>query len=381
MTEETLHILLIEDNPEDVDLLKGSLAEVPRANFQVTACSRLREALGRLQRGAMRADVILLDLGLPDSQGLETFQKLRKQAQGVPIVVLTGLDDAALAMQAVREGAQDYLVKGQAGGEVLVRAMRYARERMKVEEALRRARDELEVRVRERTSELAAANRALQAEVAERRQVEKELRRTLLGTIQAMALTVEVRDSYTAGHQRRVAEIACAIAKKMGLPEKEIEGIHWAALVHDIGKLNVPAEILAKPGKLTEFEMGIVKTHPRVGYDILRQVEFPWPLADIVLQHHERMDGSGYPQGLSGEEILPEARIIAAADVVEAMSSHRPYRPALAVDEALAEISQKRGILYDPEVADACLHYFREHPQSVASAHRKPKLLAVSSPV
>ncbi len=204
-------------------------------------------------------------------------------------------------------------------------------------------------------------------DIAERKRAEERLQRTLEklrkalgGTIQALALTVETRDPYTAGHQRRATNLARAIATEMGLSEEQIDGIRMAGAIHDLGKISVPAGILNKPGRLNENEFGIIQAHPQVGYDILKTIEFPWPVAQIVFQHHERMDGSGYPRGLVGEEILLEARILAVADVVEAMSSHRPYRPALGIDKALEEISQNRGVLYDPEVVDACLRLFAE---------------------
>ncbi len=180
------------------------------------------------------------------------------------------------------------------------------------------------------------------------------------GTIQAMAMTVEKRDPYTAGHQRRVANLARAIAKEMGLSKEQIAGIRMAGIIHDLGKISVPAEILSKPGELTKNEFEIAKEHAQVGYEILNEIEFPWPVAQIVYQHHERMDGSGYPNGLSGEDIILEARILGLADVVEAMASHRPYRPALGIDKALEEIQQNRGTLYDPEVVDACLKIFNK---------------------
>lgn len=188
----------------------------------------------------------------------------------------------------------------------------------------------------------------------------ERLRKTMEGVISAMAGIVETRDPYTAGHQQRVAKLACAIAKEMGLPQEKIQGIRMAALIHDIGKIYVPAEILSKPVPLTKIEKSLIETHPQVGYDILKNIEFPWPVAQIVLQHHERMDGSGYPNGLKGDQILLEARIIGVADVVEAMSSYRPYRPAIGIKKALEEIKKKRGILYDPEAVDACLKVFRE---------------------
>ncbi|RLB83929.1 MAG: histidine kinase [Deltaproteobacteria bacterium] len=188
----------------------------------------------------------------------------------------------------------------------------------------------------------------------------ENLRRAMGATIQAMALTVETRDPYTAGHQRRVANLARAIAKEMGLSQDQIDGIRMAGIIHDLGKISVPAEILSKPTQLTEIEYSLIKTHPQVGYDILKMIDFPWPVAEIVLQHHERIGGSGYPQGLYGDEVLLEAKILAVADVVEAMASHRPYRPAHGIDKALEEISKNRGILYDPEVVDACLKLFTE---------------------
>ncbi|MGQ9800411.1 MAG: HD domain-containing phosphohydrolase [Candidatus Saccharicenans sp.] len=204
-------------------------------------------------------------------------------------------------------------------------------------------------------------------DITARKKAEQELKeswnrlhRALEGTIQAIATTIEMRDPYTAGHQRRVARLAEAIALETALPETRVEGLKLAAEIHDIGKIYVPAEILSKPTKLTDLEYTIIKTHPQAGYEILKNIEFPWPIAQIVLQHHERMNGSGYPGGLKGEEILLEARILAVADVVEAMSSHRPYRPAFGLDMALKEIQTNRGFLYGPDEVDACLRLFTE---------------------
>jgi len=186
-----------------------------------------------------------------------------------------------------------------------------------------------------------------------------QLRKNLAGTIQAMAMTVETRDPYTAGHQRRTADIARCIAREMGLPGEQVDGIRMAGAIHDLGKISVPAEILSKPGKIGALEFSLIKHHPQTGYDILTGIDFNWPVAEIVKQHHERMNGSGYPYGLSGEDILLEARVIGVADVIEAMSSHRPYRPAMGVDKAFEEIQKNRGVLYDPCVVDATVHLFR----------------------
>lgn len=182
-----------------------------------------------------------------------------------------------------------------------------------------------------------------------------ELQKEMDGVIHAISSVIESRDPYTAGHQWRVAELARAIAREMGLSEWQIIGIHVAGLLHDVGKVAVPVEILSKPGKITEDEFSIIKNHCRVGYKILQKIDFPWPVTEAILQHHERLNGSGYPEGLSGERIIFQARILGVADVVEAMSSHRPYRPALGLEIALQEISQASGVLYDSEVVDACL--------------------------
>jgi len=197
--------------------------------------------------------------------------------------------------------------------------------------------------------------------ITERKQAAERLRQSLEGTIQAIASAVEARDPYTAGHQHRVADLATVIAQEMGLEKGQIEGIHMGATIHDIGKIQLPAEMLSKPSKLTNIEYSLIRSHPQVGCDILKSIEFPWPVADIAYQHHERVNGSGYPQGLKGEEICLEARIVAVADVVEAMASHRPYRPGLGIAKALAEIKCGRGSSYDAEAADACLRLFAEN--------------------
>ncbi len=212
-----------------------------------------------------------------------------------------------------------------------------------------------------------AGFQAVGRDITERKHADEKIRTTMIklrkamnGIIQAIELTVEARDLYTAGHQRRVSDLARAIADEMNLPKNTIEGIRIAGLLHDIGKVHVPAEILSKPGQISDVEFSIIQSHPRVGYEILKNIEFPWPVDEIVHQHHERIDGSGYPHGLSGDEILIEAKILAVADVVEAMSSHRPYRASPGIDSALEEIEKNRNILYDPEAVDACLRLFRE---------------------
>jgi putative nucleotidyltransferase with HDIG domain len=186
-----------------------------------------------------------------------------------------------------------------------------------------------------------------------------ESRKVMSGFINAIALTVETRDPYTAGHQQRVADLASAIAVEMRLSPEQVEGVRMAAIIHDLGKIYIPAEILNKPSRLNELEFTFIKLHSEVGYNILKDIDFPWPIAQIILQHHEKLDGSGYPYGLKAQDINLEARILAVADVVEAMMSHRPYRAALDLDEALGEIEAKQGLFYDPIVVGECIELFR----------------------
>lgn len=204
-------------------------------------------------------------------------------------------------------------------------------------------------------------------DVSERERLQEESRRNLTrlnksmeNAIQAVAATIEMRDPYTAGHQRRVAELATRLAQDLGLAEEEVHGIRLAAAIHDIGKIHVPAEILSYPGRLPEIEFALIKAHPRIGYDILKNVDFPWPVAEMVYQHHEHLDGSGYPRGLKGDAIMLGARIITVADVVEAIDLYRPYRPGLGIDAALGEITTHRGRFYDERIVDCCLSLFRE---------------------
>jgi PAS domain S-box-containing protein len=204
-------------------------------------------------------------------------------------------------------------------------------------------------------------------DITDRKRMENELqssleklRKAVMGIIGVTANVVEKRDPYTAGHERRVAEISRAIAREMNLPSDEIEGIYLAASIHDIGKIAIPAEILSKPGRLLEIEYMLIQTHAQAGYDILKDIDFPWSLADMVVQHHERYNGKGYPKGLKGDDIQLGARIMAVADVVESMANHRPYRPALGIDMAMEEIEKNRNIFYDGEVVDACLRLFKE---------------------
>jgi len=194
--------------------------------------------------------------------------------------------------------------------------------------------------------------------------------------IQVMESTIAARDPYTVDHQQRATHIAIAIAQRMGLSEERIEEIHVAGSLHDLGKIAVPTEILSKPGKLTDLEFAIIKTHPQVAFNILKPLEIPGDITKIIMQHHERLNGSGYPYGLDEQEILLESKILGVADVIEAMCSHRPYRPALGIEKALEEIERKKGILYDPDVVDNCLMLYEEMPTAlmgeVTYIKRKP---------
>lgn len=355
---ETIRVLLVEDSEIEAPLIQESLEESPLVKIELTHTENLRNTLLRIEEGAF--DVILLDLGLPDSWGLDTFAKVNYRSPDIPIVVLSSFEGEDLAIQAVRHGAQDYLVKGEADGSLLVRSLRYAIERKRTETEIRRAHSELEQRVRERSIQLAEANEALEAEIVARKNAHELLKKSLFGIINAMAQLVEIRDPYTAGHQQRVAHLACAMAEEMGFSGDQINNIHIAGLIHDIGKVYVPTEILSKPGMINEIEFSMIKYHIHAGYEIVKEIGLPQEVVDIVCQHHERIDGSGYPRGMMGSELRPESKILAVADVVEAMLSHRPYRPSHGLDAALDEISLTKGKLYDADAVDACIKLFTE---------------------
>ena len=242
-----------------------------------------------------------------------------------------------------------------------------AAERLRMEKELRLARIELDRQVDKRTEALSQANDELNGKVLETRRSEDCLQssldrqeKALEGALKAMSLTLEIRDPYMAGHQHRVSSLAVAIAQEMNMPWEKIEGLRLAGIIHDIGKIAVPTEIMTKLGGLTKTEFKLIKDHPRVGYEIVKDIAFPWPVAHIILQHHERLDGSGYPEGLVGDAILPEAQILAVADVVEAICALRPYRPAIGLEKALEEARKGRGILYDTRIVDACIKLFRD---------------------
>ncbi len=436
-------VLIVDDDAS----LSKTLCDILRAEgYAPVAAGEGETALGRVEEE--KPLVAVVDLRLPDMDGLRVMEEIKKRSPGTECIVLTGYASQASAIEAINLGAYSYVQKPYDVQQLLVtirrawekgtadRALQDSEERYRelvenasdviythdleghftssnpagsrvygytmqeilqlniaqivdpeylpvAQENIRRKVEGLEetgpyellthrkdgepawVEVSTRLVSkdgLPVEIEGIARDITERKLAEQErerslsrLRRTLEQTVYALAAAVEMRDPYTAGHQRRVADLATAIADEMNLPEDRSRGVRMAGLIHDVGKIHIPAEILSKPTRLTEAEWSMIKTHPQVGYDILKDIEFPWPVARIVLQHHERVNSSGYPQGLSDKEILLEARILGVADVVEAMASHRPYRPAHAVQEALGEIRENRGILYDPEAVDACL--------------------------
>jgi putative nucleotidyltransferase with HDIG domain len=340
MNNDKSQILIVDDD-ENVCRMLSRLLET--SGYTSTLAADAAEARTFLRERDF--DLILSDVDMPGESGIDFVRYALTEYPETAVIMVTGMDDPEIAETALEIGAYGYIIKPFKANEMMINVSN-ALHRRKLEIQSRFNRENLEQLVLERTEAL--------------KDTLNDLENAMEGIIQAMGLAVEKRDPYTAGHQRRVADIASAIASEMDLPKDQIEGIRMAGIIHDIGKISVPAEILSKPGRITEHEFGIIKSHPQVGYDILKTIEFPWPISQIVYQHHERMNGSGYPQGLLGEEILLEARLLAVADVVEAMASHRPYRPALGIDKALEEISKNGDIVYDPMVVEACLRLFRE---------------------
>jgi len=436
-------VLIVDDDAS----LSKTLCDILRAEgYAPVAAGEGETALGRVEEE--KPLVAVVDLRLPDMDGLRVMEEIKKRSPGTECIVLTGYASQASAIEAINLGAYSYVQKPYDVQQLLVtirrawekrtadRALQDSEERYRelvenasdviythdleghftssnpagsrvygytvqeilqlniaqivdpeylsvAEENIRRKLEGLEetgpyelvthrkdgepvwVEVSTRLVSkdgVPVEIEGIARDVTERKLAEQErerslsrLRRTLDQTVYALAAAVEMRDPYTAGHQRRVADLATGIAEEMKLPEDRIRGIRMAGLIHDVGKIHIPAEILSKPTRLTEAEWSMIKVHPQAGYDILKDIEFPWPVARIVLQHHERVNGSGYPQGLSDKKILLEARILGVADVVEAMASHRPYRPAHAVKEALKEIEENKGVLYDTQAVDACV--------------------------
>lgn len=322
-------ILIVDDNPTNIDLLRDILS----TGYRFGVAKNGVKALEYIRKH--KPDLILLDVMMPEMDGFEVCRTLKNDSdyQDIEVIFITALSDAKYIAQGFEVGAVDYITKPFMAAEVVARVQTHlALKQMK--EELSQQNVVLEKKVREQTV---------------------QIQNMFNAAITSMGRMAESRDPYTAGHQHRVSEFACTIGRQMGLPEERVEAIRIASLVHDIGKIRTPVSILNRPGELMPAEWALIKTHSYVGYTILKDMPTLQPIAEIVYQHHEREDGSGYPRGLTGDKILLEAKILAVADVTEAISSHRPYRPAKRIEVAIEEINNKQGILFDPAVVASFL--------------------------
>jgi putative two-component system response regulator len=327
-------VSIVDDNPTNIDILVKALQEDYRLGISKNGAKAMEYAAKH------RPLLILLDIMMPDMNGYEVCHHLKSSPEtaDIAVIFITAIDEAASKTKGLEIGAVDYITKPFNTAEVKARVRTHV--------ALRRMQEELNDQ-----------NRILKLKVDEKTAMTRKI---LELTIQSMSQMAESRDPYTAGHQQRVAQLACAIAQKMAMTAEEIDTIRVAGLLHDIGKFRIPTDILNRPGKILGVEYEFLKIHPEVAYDFLKEIPFPGPVSQIVYQHHEKLDGSGYPRGLTRDEILPAARILSVADVIEAMSSHRPYRPALGTEIALAEILKHKGDHFDPDVVETCKAVFHE---------------------
>lgn len=453
--KEQLHILVVDDSPDDTLLLER---ELKRGEWEITL-KRVdtREAMGQILENKC-CDLVICDYVIPGFGGMEALKLFKSFNLDIPFILISGKITEEMAVLALQEGAQDFISKEHYARLLPaihrgIERMTIIKERKENVEALKKSlqrqrqlfessRDALmllapplwkftganmatvelfgaanveefislgpwEVSPQfqpdgrpssEKSQEMIATAmekrsnffewthqrlsgetfaadvlltridiegeepflQATVRDITERKNAEETLHNSLMGIIRAISDIVEMRDPYTAGHQKKVSSLACAIAKEMGMTPHQIEGLKLAAEIHDVGKIQLPAEILSKPTGLSDIEYMLIKTHPEAGYEILKEINFPWPIAEIIRQHHEKLDGSGYPHGLKGNEVLLESRILTVADIVEAVASHRPYRPALGIDVALEEILQERGSKLDANVVDTCISLFRE---------------------
>jgi len=295
---------------------------------------------------AEKPDLVLVDLRMPEMDGLEVLSELRNESPQTPVIMVSGTGILHDAIEAIRKGAWDYVSKPIQDMAVLDYAVKKSLERALLIRENETYKEGLEEKVRQRTRDLEKSN--------------AQLRSTLEDIVESFSILTEKRDPYTSGHQKRVSVLAVLIAQEMDFSTEHVIAIRFASQLHDIGKIYVPAEFLSKPTRLEEEEMAVIRKHSSIGFDILKNIQFPWPIADAVHQHHERLDGSGYPLGLKDDDILLDAKIIAIADVVEAMSSHRPYRPSLGVERALDEIRQNTGKRYCENCSKALFRLFEK---------------------
>ena len=401
-------ILIVEDSSIQAEMLRRLLAD---AGYQVEIAHDGVQGLAMAR--AKRPDLVISDVTMPIMDGFELCQRIREDhgLDDLPVILLTAMGSTRDVVHGLNVGADNYVTKpydtslllervrgalGRPstvsrqeklstravidGEEILVRAgpqqmldlllstysnaLSQNKVLQSTQDELAQLNSQLESEVERKSAALLDHARKLSAErelqLTKESEHLRKLHDTLLESVTAIAATVEMRDPYTSGHQRRVADLAVAIGRKLGCSEEVLEGLNIASVVHDLGKIRIPAEILSKPGRLDNEEFNLIKTHARASFDILKNIHFPWPIADIVHQHHERLDGSGYPLGLKGNQILPEARILIVADVVESMSTARPYRRALGLEAAIQEIEAGQGKKYDNDVVDACLAVCRE---------------------
>jgi putative two-component system response regulator len=340
MMKELLRVLIVEDKQSDALLI---VEEIKLGGYEV-AFKRVED------EGAMKAaldqeewGVIISDYSMPHFNAPAALQTLQDKHLDIPFIVVSGTIGEDVAVEMMQKGAHDYLMKGN-----------LARLPVAIEREMREA---VMRRERKQTREKLSISH-------------KKIKRIFHETVEAMSIAVEKRDEYTAGHQKRVAEFAVTMGEELGYTEREAEGLFTAAALHDLGKICIPGSILNKQGKLTDEEFKLIKEHPAIGYDILKPIEFDYPVALCVLQHHERLDGSGYPSGISGKEIITGARILAIADVVEAISNSRPYRPALGTGAAIKEVNLNKGKLYDPDMVDIAVKLIKKNPACLLAGEK-----------
>ena len=356
-------ILIVDDEESILNSFQRILAD---EDYEVHTVNNGSEGLNKLRTAQKPYSVIVSDQRMPEMSGVQFFAQAKDIFPDAVRILLTGYADSNAIIDAINKGGVHlYFTKPWREEEILLHIkqslskVEILAENKRLVELIKIKNQELvklnktlEKKANDRTNDLLAQTEKLKDSY-------KKSQLILDGIVKTLSKIVATRDPYTSGHEDQVAKIACKIAKEMKLTEEQISSIYISATLHDIGKISVPSEILTKPSVLTNLEREIIKTHCKVANDILANIEFPYPVAEIIYQHHERMDGSGYPRGLKGDDIALEARIIGVADVIDAMASYRPYRPALGVDAAIEEITKFRGVTYDPSVVDACLKIYK----------------------